>query len=241
MQWDGEGPEDVNGQLSAALEEESPSQRHLQVDSLRHVVTFQDCVFRDNFVDNSMSFPGVIENSFDSELFLSNCLFQDNVYGDDQNPATYGYAIRSFGPISLNSTCFIDNVFLTHGPVLIYGNQYSVSNNYVKSSQNDLSCEFLALFNEQDDCADESPTCELSDADTCSFSQAPTIAPTQGETTAAPSKAREEPKSKPTKAPTSKAVTSASSAASRTSGLWSVSSLASQVSVGLWIWIIHFH
>jgi hypothetical protein len=183
-----------------------------------------------------MSFPGVIENSYNSELVISNCLFQDNVYGDDQNPATYGYAIRTFGPISLNSTCFIDNVFLNHGPVLIYGNQYSVSNNYVTPSQNDLACEFLALFNEQDDCADETPTCELSDANTCAFSQAPTIAPTQGEITAAPSIVREETKKKPTKMPTTPVVKAASSAASATAIVWSE---ALMLMVGLWVWIAH--
>lgn len=133
-----------------------------------------------------MSFPGIIENS-NSELVISNCLFQDNVYGDAENPANYGYAIRSFGPITLESTCFIDNVFLNHGPVLIYGAQYSASNNYVQSTQTDLTCEFLALFNSQDDREETPPTCETSDANSCSFTQPPTTAPTEGIMTPAPS------------------------------------------------------
>jgi hypothetical protein len=187
VQWGGEGPGDFNVPIGRKLEELMPRERSLQDGSLRHIVTFQDCVFRDNYVDSSMSFPGIIENSFNSELVISNCLFQNNVFGDDQNPASYGYAIRSFGPISLDSTCFIDNVFLNHGPVLIYGNQYSASNNYVESTQTDLTCEFLALFNEQDDQADDVPTCEMSDADVCAFTQAPTEAPTQGEASPAPS------------------------------------------------------
>lgn len=162
-------------------------ERFLQDKTPKHKVTFQDCVFRDNYVDSSMSFPGIIENSYNSELVVSNCLFQNNVYGDDQNPASYGYAIRSFGPISLDSTCFIDNVFLNHGPVLVYGNQYSASNNYVESEQEELTCEFLALFNEQDDRADETPSCEMSDADVCAFVSPPTEAPTEGEATPAPS------------------------------------------------------
>jgi hypothetical protein len=133
-----------------------------------------------------MSFPGIIENS-NSELVISNCLFQDNVYGDAQNPASYGYAIRSFGPITLESTCFIDNVFLDHAPVLIYGAQYSASNNFVQSSQTDLTCEFLGLFSSQDDQEEVSPTCEMSDANTCAFTQPPTAAPTEGVSTLAPS------------------------------------------------------
>ena len=133
-----------------------------------------------------MSFPGIIENS-NSELVISNCLFQDNVYGDAENPATYGYAIRSFGPITLESTCFIDNIFLNHAPVLIYGAQYSASNNFVQTTQSDLTCEFLALFNSQDDREDTPPTCEMSDADTCSFTQPPTTAPTEGIVTPSPS------------------------------------------------------
>lgn len=34
-----------------------------------------------------MGFPGIIENSFGSELNVINCLFQDNVYGDENNAA----------------------------------------------------------------------------------------------------------------------------------------------------------
>jgi len=179
IQWGGEGPEGAAAEMTRALDT-TPENRHLQDGMLKHIVTFQDCVFRDNSVDNFMSFPGIIENSLQSELVISNCLFQDNFYGDTANPATYGYAIRSFGPVSMDSTCFIDNVFLNHGPVLIYGNQYSSSNNYVQSSQMGLTCDFIALFNSQDDQEENSPTCEMSDADTCAFSQAPTTAPTVG-------------------------------------------------------------
>lgn len=126
-----------------------------------------------------MSFPGIIENSHNSRLVVSNCLFQDNVYGESDNPATVGYAIRSFGPLTLESTCFIDNTFRTHGPVLVYGAQYSASNNYVKSGQTELTCELSALFNSRDDTAPENvPRCEQSDAEVCQFSQAPTVAPT---------------------------------------------------------------
>ncbi|MGK3747669.1 MAG: hypothetical protein ACI8RD_001196 [Bacillariaceae sp.] len=152
-------------------------------DELKQVVTFQDCVFRDNIVDDSASFPGIIENTFNSELILTNCLFQDNVYGSINNPSNVGYAVRSFGPLTMESSCFIDNVFLNHGPVLVYGAQYSAIDNYVESSQTDLSCEFGALFSSQDDMAEITPTCEISDANVCSFSQeptsSPTIAPTQ--------------------------------------------------------------
>ncbi|KAL3927406.1 MAG: hypothetical protein SGARI_005332 [Bacillariaceae sp.] len=160
VQWDGKVPQDPTSEVSRTLQ----ATRDLQHSSLKHVVTFQDCVFRDNNVDSSMSFPGVIENSFNSDLVISNCLFQNNVYGDAENPASYGYAIRSFGPLLMESNCFIDNTFLQHAPILVYGNQYSASNNYVESSQNDLSCEFMALFNSQDDRAEELPTCEMSDA-----------------------------------------------------------------------------
>ena len=46
-------------------------ERFLQEETLKHKVTFQDCVFRDNYVDSSMSFPGIIENSYNSELVVS--------------------------------------------------------------------------------------------------------------------------------------------------------------------------
>jgi len=145
---------------------------------LKQVVTFQDCVFRNNVVDDSLSFPGIIENSFNSELIVRNCLFQENIYGSNNNLANTGYAIRSFGPLTLESTCFIDNEFLNHGPVLVYGTQYSASNNYVESSQQDLTCELSALFNSRDDMAGGTPSCESSDASVCAFSQGPTSSPT---------------------------------------------------------------
>ena len=141
------------------------------------VVTFQDCIFRDNFADDSLSFPGIIENTFNSELVVKNSLFQNNVYGTNNNLANAGYAIRSFGSLTLESTCFIDNVFLNHGPVLMYGAQYSADDNYVESSQRDLTCELAALFSSQDDMVEADPSCESSDANVCAFTQGPTSSP----------------------------------------------------------------
>jgi hypothetical protein len=181
IQWGGEGPVAPTAQESRTLNL-SNENRYLQDDGgFRHVVTFQDCVFRHNRVGASMSFPGIIENSYDSELLVSNCLFEDNVYGESDNPAPDGYAIRSFGPVTLESTCFLDNTFRKHGPVLVYGAQYSASNNYVRSNQTDLTCQLSALFSSQDDASAENiPSCDTSDAETCPFSQAPTVAPTSG-------------------------------------------------------------
>jgi len=176
IQWQGEESEsDISLRVSSTgnqtLEEDDDD------GELKQVVTFQDCVFRDNLVDDSISFPGIIENTFNSELIVTNCLFQENVYGSTNNPSTVGYAIRSFGPLTLDSSCFVNNVFLKHGPVLVYGAQYSALNNYVESSQIDLTCEFGALFSSQDDMTETIPTCEMSDANACGFSQGPTISP----------------------------------------------------------------
>eukprot|EP00536_Pseudo-nitzschia_multiseries_P018281 jgi/Psemu1/70496/estExt_Genemark1.C_23450003 len=154
---------------------------------LKQVVTFQDCVFRDNSIaDDSTSYPGIIENTFKSELNVRNCLFEGNVYGSKSNPAGNGYAIRSFGPLTLETTCFVDNVFLAHAPVLVYGAQYSALNNYVESDQTDLTCELGALFSSQNDMAETTPSCEISDANMCAFSQHPTSAPTVTPPTEAP-------------------------------------------------------
>jgi hypothetical protein len=166
MQWDGK--KDVLSE-SRRLEESEKS---------KQVVTFQDCVFRDNFVDDSLSYPGIIENTFDSELIVSNCLFQDNSYGNNNNLASTGYAIRSFGPLTLESTCFIDNVFLHHGPVLVYGEEFSAYDNYVESSQGDLTCELGALFSSKDDMTEATPSCQSSDASVCAFDPGPTASPT---------------------------------------------------------------
>lgn len=181
VQWEGEGPD------AAGTAQDSRALRKLEEQtSLSHVVTFQNCVFRDNYLKETMSFPGIIENSFQSELVITNCLFENNRYGIKGNPAPVGYAIRSFGPITVDSSCFVDNTFHNYGPILVYGNQFSALNNYVDASQSDLFCEFAALFNSQDGMAenvdDGGPRCELSDAATCAFSQAPTIAPSVGPT-----------------------------------------------------------
>ena len=177
MQWQEEGSQtDISSSVSSSTQNRFFEE--LLQEELKQVVTFEDCVFRDNFVDDSMSFPGIIENTFNSELVVKNCLFQNNVYGNTNNPASTGYAIRSFGPLTLESSCFIDNVFLNHGPVLVYGAQYSALNNYVESSQTGLTCELGALFSSQDDMAENIPSCESSDANTCAFSQDPTVSPT---------------------------------------------------------------
>ena len=144
----------------------------------KQVVTFQDCVFRDNSVDDSLSFPGIIENTFDGELIVKNCLFQDNFYGSSDNLADSGYAIRTFGHLTLESTCFIDNTFLNNGPILVYGAEFESYDNYVRSYQKDLACELGALFNTKDDMGEITPSCVESDASTCAFTQGPTPAPT---------------------------------------------------------------
>ena len=174
IQWEGEGSQTGVSQAVSS----STENRILEEEGSKQIVTFQDCVFRGNFIDDSASFPGIIENTFNSDLVVKNCLFENNVYGDTDNPATVGYAIRSFGPLTLESSCFIDNIFLNHGPVLVYGAQYSAFNNYVQSSQTDLACGFGALFSSKDDMAETTPVCEQSDANTCAFSQAPTVSPT---------------------------------------------------------------
>mmetsp|Transcript_9424 Transcript_9424/g.23478 ORF Transcript_9424/g.23478 Transcript_9424/m.23478 type:complete len:1023 (+) Transcript_9424:114-3182(+) len=158
--------------------EEPVAENRLLSHSEGQVVTFQDCVFRDNYADNSLSFPGIIENTFHSELIVNNCIFQDNTYGSRNNIADTGYAIRSFGPLTMESTCFVDNTFLDKAPVLVYGAQFTSSDIYVETSQRDLACEVAALFSSQDDMAETMPTCVSSDSSVCGFSQGPTSAPT---------------------------------------------------------------
>lgn len=149
-------------------------------------VTFRNCVFRGNYVTDKMGFPGVIENSFGSDLKIINCLFQDNKYGQDNNAAPFGYAIRSYGPIHIESSCFMDNTFLAHGPVQVFGAPHTSVDNYVRSSQEDTTCDFLAVFSTRDDTSTDKPICFNSDATSCSFTQPPTMAPTFGPPTDPP-------------------------------------------------------
>lgn len=114
-----------------------------------------------------MAFPGIIENSFGSELNIINCLFENNIYGDEGNAAPFGYAIRSFGPLKVEDSCFIDNVFLKAGPVQVFGTTYTTTGNYVESSQTGLDCGFLALFTTQDDTTHDTPTCVQHEELTC--------------------------------------------------------------------------
>lgn len=94
----------------------------------------------------------------------------------------FGYAIRSFGPLNVESSCFIDNTFSNHGPINLYGAEYTAINNHVLSSQAELDCEFIALFTSLDDMVAGIPLCIDSDAGTCAFSQPPTMSPTEAPT-----------------------------------------------------------
>lgn len=125
-----------------------------------------------------MAFPGVIENSFRSELKVINCIFMENRYGEANNAAPFGYAIRSFGPISLESSCFLGNSFRAHGPVQVFGAPHASLGNYVDSSQADLTCKFLAVFSSQDGTTDIKPSCFDSDAKSCPLEVPPSMAET---------------------------------------------------------------
>jgi hypothetical protein len=91
----------------------------------------------------------------------------------------YGYAIRSFGPVTIENSCFVDNVFYNHAPVLIFGAGYTASQNYVTPGDEALNCDFIAVFASEDDVAEQTPVCFDSDADTCQSTQPPTKAPTK--------------------------------------------------------------
>lgn len=172
---------------SSELEAQAARRKLQQVETeFNHAVTFRNCVFRDNYVTEEMGFPGIIENSFGSELNIVNCLFQDNSYGSSANPAHFGYAVRSYGPVHVESSCFMDNTFQTHGPIQVFGAAHTSMNNYVRSYQKDLTCNFLAVFASQDDTTDAKPVCFDSDATSCPFSQPPTMAPTQSSPTESP-------------------------------------------------------
>jgi hypothetical protein len=162
--------------------------------------------FQDNYATKTSAFPGVIENTFGSKLIVRNCLFEGNDFGGgDSNPAVryktmyylcvqriqngasrraflflqpFGYAIRSFGPLTLENTCFVDNSFHNYGPVLVFGAPYEASDNYISTDETNLKCELISLFETQDQATNDAPTCIESDLDTCGFTQAPTSAPT---------------------------------------------------------------
>jgi hypothetical protein len=208
MQWRGEGPsvptaasrdrklrwatpssDSVLGQfkqrvLSGTQTDHESERRQLQVQETEftHKVTFNGCVFRGNHVGAYKGFPGIIENSFRSILNIDSCIFQDNHYTDETNPAPFSYAVRSYGPIHLESSCFMDNSFQKHGPVQVFGARHSSLGNYVRTSslEEALTCEFLAVFVARDDTTDATPVCFDSDASSCPVNQSPTLAPTRG-------------------------------------------------------------
>jgi len=200
--------------LDQTGEEKKERNLESDLQTYHHVVTFQDCIFRvsfelslrvsqnisknelliplplfqlkiqDNTANKEIGFPGIIENSYGSELVISNCLFENNEYGESRTAAPSGYAIRSFGPVDIDSTCFVDNNFLKDGPVLVYGASYTSVNNFATSSNDSLNCDFLALYLESNGLTDDvHPDCIASDVDTCRVdlpsTPAPTLAPTQ--------------------------------------------------------------
>lgn len=54
---------------------------------LRHTVTFKQCVFRNNRANKQYGLAGMIENTYQSELIIEHCLFENNDYGETTNSA----------------------------------------------------------------------------------------------------------------------------------------------------------
>jgi hypothetical protein len=80
--------------------------------------------------------------------------------------------------VTIENSCFVDNVFYNHAPVLIFGAGYTASQNYIAPADEALNCDFIAVFASEEDVADQTPVCFDSDADTCQFTQPPSSAPT---------------------------------------------------------------
>lgn len=182
--------------------------------ALKHKVTFKQCVFRNNRANKQYGLPGIIENTYQSELVIEHCLFENNDYGETTNPSVscmsakmwifllflivtdnivlllqpFGYAIRSFGPLTVEASCFNDNEFRKDAPVVVYNDIYSSINNYATAKPDHLYCGLMALYNNNrtdlvtpaSSLIDEgTPDCVESDVDTCLVQLAPTLAPTE--------------------------------------------------------------
>jgi len=155
---------------------------------LRHKVAFKQCVFRNNRANKQYGLPGMIENTYQSELVIYHCLFENNDYGETTNPSPFGYAIRSFGPLTVEASCFDDNEFLQDAPIVVYNDIYSSVNNYATPKPDHLYCGLMALYNNNrtglvtpaSSLIDEgTPDCVEADVDTCLIRLAPTLAPTE--------------------------------------------------------------
>ncbi|KAL3937945.1 MAG: hypothetical protein SGBAC_007047 [Bacillariaceae sp.] len=199
---------------------------------LRHKVSFKQCVFRNNRANKEYGLPGMIENTYQSELVIEHCLFENNDYGETTNPSPFGYAIRSFGPLTVEASCFNDNEFLQDAPVVVYSDMYSSVNNYATPKPDHLYCGLMALYNSNrtdlvtpaSSLIDEgTPDCLESDVDTCLVQLAPTLAPS----------------TPPTMAPTAYVSTSGGSSSTTTSripqsSLAMVAALSSILLVASW-------
>jgi len=154
---------------------------------LKHKVAFRQCVFRNNRANKEYGLPGMIENTYQSELIIEHCLFENNDYGELTNPSPFGYAIRSFGPLTVEASCFNDNEFRQDAPVVVYNDLYSSENNYATPKPDHLYCGLMALYNSNrtgllvtaaSSLIDEgTPDCVESDVDSCLAQLAPTLAP----------------------------------------------------------------
>ena len=55
---------------------------------ISRALNFGRSSLQDNFATGDLAFPGVIENTFMSDLTIINCLFENNSFGPDgMNPA----------------------------------------------------------------------------------------------------------------------------------------------------------
>lgn len=86
----------------------------------------------------------------------------------------FGYAVRSYGPLTIENTCFVNNEFKNFGPVTVYGHRYTSIDNYVSQDRRTQSdCSFLAVFENEDAMMepDGAPLCVDPTKDTCSLEQ----------------------------------------------------------------------
>uniref|UniRef100_A0A7R9WUT9 Right handed beta helix domain-containing protein n=1 Tax=Craspedostauros australis TaxID=1486917 RepID=A0A7R9WUT9_9STRA len=185
LQWQGDAPPrdsrsksrypaDASGRSSATDESVAATSA---IQELSHDVTFRGCLFQDNRAIENLSYPGIIENTHQSNLVIDNCLFDKNEYDDVENPAPRGYAIRTSGDLSVKNSCFVDNSFRSTAAILSFSDAgVQASMNHVQSRQSTvLQCNFIAAYGS----GQMEPVCTPSDVDFCAYEALSTSSPTQ--------------------------------------------------------------
>jgi len=148
------------------------------------VTTFLDCEFRGNRYFGMGSQSALIYgNSLQNRIKIESSIFENNdMVWNNTRPDTHSYIVESLGPVSIQKTCFKDNL-VGSSDVVVFGNTFQNDLNFVSNSSGSL-CPFSSIFETIEQFDSFTPTCIEATSTLCEryVTLSPTGTPSSGPT-----------------------------------------------------------